>query len=87
MIVTNCFYKHLNDGYTLINCSFTGDYSTVIRTVKTIDLIIEPSSFIGLKFEEAINLNTIKKIKIKKEVNINTLFDDIKPENIQLGLF
>ncbi len=75
---------------TLIYCDFDVGEGRVIRCVDTKDLLIEPSTFIGLSFHNAIDLDTTKQPVIKKKLNLVNLFDDeveeIK-EDIQLGLF
>lgn len=91
MTITECKYQHLDDGYSLINCEFNVGNSRTIRCVKTEELKIDSSVFIGLKFSKGIDLDTTKQPIIKKKLNLVNLFDDeveeeIK-EDIQLGLF
>lgn len=74
----------------LIYCNFDVGEGRVIRCVYKKDLLIEPSTFIGLKFHSAIDLDTTKQPVIKKKLNLVSLFDDEVEEIIedtQLGLF
>lgn len=92
MTITECKYQHLDDGYSLIHCEFNVGNSRTIRCVKTEELKIDSSVFIGLKFSDSLYLDTTKQPIIKKKLNLVNLFDDeveeeeIK-ENVQLGLF
>lgn len=90
MIITSCKYQHLDDGYSLIYCNFNVGQGRTIRCIKTEELLINSSVFIGLKFSKGIELDTTKQPIIKRKLNLVNLFNDeieqIK-ENIQLGLF
>lgn len=91
MIVTQCTYQHLDDGYSLIHCEFNVGKERVIRCVKTEELLIDSSVFIGLKFNDSLYLDTTKQPIVKKKLNLISLFSDNEVENIkediQLGLF
>lgn len=91
MTVTSCRYIDLKDGRSLVHCEFDVGEGRVIRCVETKDLLIEPSTFIGLKFSDSLYLDTTKEPVIKKKLNLVNLFDDEVEEEIkedtQLGLF
>lgn len=91
MTVTACRYIDLKDGRSLVHCEFNVGEGRVIRCVKTEELLVDSSVFIGLKFSDSLYLDTTKEPVIKKKLNLVNLFDDEVEEEIkedtQLGLF
>lgn len=91
MTISKCRYLHLDNGDTIIICEYEDNRENPLRCVKTEDLKVDPSVFIGLKYNAGIDLDVTKQPVIKKKLNLVSLFDDeveeeIK-ENVQLGLF
>lgn len=89
MTITQCSYQHLNDNYTLVHCHFDVGEPRNIRCVKTEELLIDSSVFIGLNFSKALYIDTTKVPKIIKQIKLQDLFEEEieEKEIIQLGLF
>lgn len=73
MIITECIYlTNIISDYTFIKVKYNVKFEEILRVVKSNQLLVKPSAFIGLKREQAIQLDTTKvtKIEVKNQLSL-----------------
>lgn len=72
MIITRCSYSTPFNNSILIRVEYDIPYKEVLRCVNANELLVKPSAFIGLKRQEAIDLDTRKvtKLEVKNQISL-----------------
>lgn len=71
--ITHCEYTDYSSDCVLIKVKYNTNFEEVLRCVNKKELLIKPSEFIGLKRQEAIELNIVTGNK-NKNINPSQLF-------------